>query len=113
MMSLSEIFGFFNDYISMKFIGSGKFLLLIVGVILIFLKYIAGYFLLLSITDCLTLPRMILWKTVSGIEFFERHDAGAKHGLTWATSHYCFFISRNLVPSNSSTGIYEFQAINY
>ena len=86
MMSLSEIFGFFNDYISMQFIGSGKFLLLIVGVFLIFLKYITGYFLLLSITDCLTLPRMILWKTVSGIEFFERHDAGAKHGLTWATA---------------------------
>lgn len=29
---------------------------------------------------------MILWKTVSGIEFFERHDVGAKHGLTWATA---------------------------
>ena len=86
MMSLSEIFGFLNDYISIKFIGSGKFLLLIVGLILIFLKYIAGYFLLLSITDCLTLPRMILWKTVSGVEFFERHDAGAKHGLTWAAA---------------------------
>ena len=38
MMSLSEIFGFFNDYISMQFISSGKFLLLIVGVFLIFLK---------------------------------------------------------------------------
>ena len=86
MVSLSEVFGFLNDYISVNFISSGDFLLVVVGLILIFLKYFTGYFLLFSILDCVTLPKMILWKTVSGIEFFERRDEYAKHGLTWAVA---------------------------
>lgn len=86
MVSISEVFGFLNDYISINFISSGDFFLVVLGLVIFFLKYFAGYFLLFSILDCVTLPKMILWKTVSGIEFFERHDERAKHGLTWAVA---------------------------
>ena len=86
MVSISEILGFFNNYISVNFIAADNILFVIIGLSILFVKYYTGYFILFSITDCLRLPRTTLWKTISGIEFFERKHRRPTHALTWATA---------------------------
>jgi hypothetical protein len=86
MVSISEFFGFWNDFLINKLIKSAEFKYTILGVVLLFFKFTAGFYLLFSVLDSVTLPQQILGKSISGIEHFENPNWHAKQSLVWAAS---------------------------
>ena len=86
MVSISEFFGFWNDFLINNLIKSTEFKYTVLGVVLLFFKFTSGFYLLFSVLDSVTLPQQILFKSISGIEHFEKPNMHAKHSLVWATS---------------------------
>ena len=68
MVSISEFFGFWNDFLINNLIKSTEFKYTVLGVVLLFFKFTSGFYLLFSVLDSVTLPQQILFKSISGIE---------------------------------------------
>lgn len=105
MISLSKIFGIFNDQIIESIFISDSFMVWLVGAIFLIIKSFTGFYLSLSLSDLFVLPANISTKSIAPIKYFEDQDLSGKNFFLWAV---CITIFTTIVFWLPTTARIEF-----